>query len=461
MRRREFFKVGGAGAATLATASVLSASGQNALAADEPNGVPAKIGAKRYRVGLIGTGWYGKVDLFRLMQVATVDVVSVCDVDREALEEAVNLVAERQNGVKPRAFHDYREMLAQKDLDIVLIGTPDHWHALQTIDAIAAGADVYVQKPIGVDVVECQAMLAAARKANAVVQVGLQRRSTPHLMKAKREIVDSGRLGKVGQVDVYSYYGGPGTFKQDPAEIPDGFDFDLWTGPAPKLTYLPCMRRGSWRNFIEFGNGIVGDMGVHMFDMARWLLGVRYPKRIFSSGGIYLKKGGTPNTADTQTIVFEYDDLQIVWNHRTWSEVPDWRHPWGGVFYGEHGILKASVYGYDFKRYNSQEKESVDVDEERGKYPEDATERRIEMHTAPAIRSHMVDFVERIEDRGRPRSDIEEGAISTICCVLGNISAQLGRALEWDEETGKVKNDDEANALLARPYRAPWVHPQV
>jgi predicted dehydrogenase len=235
----------------------------------------------------------------------------------------------------------------------------------------------------------------------------------------------------------------------------------MWTGPAPKLPYYPMMRRRSWRNFWEFGSGTLGDMGVHMFDMTRWFLNLRYPKRIYSTCGIYLKKGGTPNIADTQTVVFDYGDLEVVWNHRSWAELTDQRHPWGAYFYGEHGLLKASIYGYDFKRYRSNETISGDVDYEYGRFPEEEHERDLERPCAQAIRSHMKDLLDRIADRGRPRSDIEEGAISTICCILGNISMKLGRSLEWDEEAGKVKNDDEANAMLAREYRAPWVHPQV
>lgn len=449
MQRRNFLKYAGLGSAALAASP--------AMFGDEPSS------EKLYRVGLIGAGWYGKVDLFRLIQVANVDVVSVCDVDQEALDEAARLIAARQkSGKEPKKYRDYREMIAQKDLDIVLIATPDHWHALQTIAAVEAGIDVYVQKPIGVDVLECQAMLAAARKHKAVVQVGLQRRSTPHLMEAKEKIIDSGMLGKVGQVEIFSYYGGPGpAFKQEPAEIPKGFDYDFWCGPAPKLPYYPFLRRRFWRQRMEYGNGTLGDMGVHMFDMARWLLDLGYPRRISSSGGQFIKTGGVSNCTDTQTVVFEYDDLNVVWNHRTWSELPDRRHPWGGYFYGENGVLKASVFGYDFNQYYRNEKISGEVLYEREEYPEDEKEPGIEMHCASAIRVHMRDFIARIEDRGRPRSDIEEGAISTICCVLGNIAQELGRTLEWDAEAGKVKNDDEANALLAREYRAPWTHPQV
>ncbi len=450
MQRRNFLKQAGLGAALLSSANAF---GDFA----KPN-----ASQKTYRVGLIGCGWYGKMDLFRLLQVQPCEVVSICDVDDEALEEASRMIAERQaSGQRPKAYKDYREMIAQKDLDIVIIGTPDHWHALPMIAAVEAGIDVYVQKPIGVDVVECQAMLSAARKNNAVVQVGMQRRSTPHLMEAKEKIVDSGKLGEVGQVEIFSYYGGPGgPLLQDEAEVPEGFDYDMWCGPAPKLPYYPFLRRRSWRNRMEYGNGTLGDMGVHMFDMARWMLNLRYPKRVTSVGGQYIKRGGLNNCADTQTVIFDYETMQIVWNHRVWSELPDKKHPWGGYFYGKNGLLKASVFGYDFHPYYQDTTDEGGVLYEDA-YPEDKKEPNIELHVSSAVREHMRDFIARVEDRGRPRSDIEEGAISTICCVLGNLSMELHRTLEWDEEAGKVKNDDEANALLARSYRAPWVHPQA
>ena len=178
--------------------------GVSALGLSAAGGYAAEIaGEKPKRVGLIGSGWYGKCDLFRLIQVAPVEVVSLCDVDKRLLAEAVEMVAARQASKrKPRAYGDYRKMLAEKDLDVVLIATPDHWHALPMIAAVEAGADVYVQKPISVDVVEGQAMVAAARKHKRVVQVGVQRRSTPHLVEARDRILREGKLGKIGLVEI-------------------------------------------------------------------------------------------------------------------------------------------------------------------------------------------------------------------------------------------------------------------
>ncbi|MDO4585974.1 MAG: Gfo/Idh/MocA family oxidoreductase [Planctomycetia bacterium] len=450
MKRRDFLKVGGLGVASWMISSNVGYSGFEERFAD-----------KKYRVGVIGPGWYGKVDVLRLIQVAPVEVVSICDVDQPTLQGAAEIIASRQISQKePRRYTDYRKMLAEKDLDIVLVASPDHWHALHMLAAIESGADVYVQKPISVDVVESQAMLAAARRLNRVVQVGLQRRSTPHLIDAKEQIIESGKLGKVGQVEIYTYYGG-GPLIQEATNPPEGFDYEMWTGPAPMRPYYPVVRYRGWRNFMEYGNGTVGDMCVHMFDMTRWFLNLGWPKRISSHGGIQIKKKGISNIADTQTIIFDYEDLQVIWNHRNWSEVTDPRHHWGAYLYGEHGTLKSSVYGYDFKPYHSNDIISADVQYELKEYPEDENEKDLERHCAPAVRNHMKNFLDRISDRGRPVSDIEEGAISTICCILGNLSMKLKRTVEWDVETQTVKNDPEAEALFQRVYRSPWVHPQV
>src|SRR6266446_4718568 len=253
-----------------------------ALAWSRLPGYAAELADAKKRVGLIGPGWYGKCDLVRLIQVAPVEVVSLCDVDKRMLGEAAEMVATRQvSKKKPRTYADYREMLKEKDLDIVLVATPDHWHALAMIAAVQSGADVYCQKPISVDVVEGQAMLAAARKYKRVVQIGTQRRSTPHLAEAREQFVRSGRLGKVGLVEIYSYY------KQNPrmdadTTPPPTLDYDFWTGPAPMRPYNPIVHPRSWRAFMEYGNGTIGDMAVHMLDMTRWMPGLGWPKRISS-----------------------------------------------------------------------------------------------------------------------------------------------------------------------------------
>jgi predicted dehydrogenase len=457
MNRRDFLRAGAAGVALSAAAPY----------------APAFADDKPIRAGLIGCGWYGKVDLFRLLQVAPAEVVSLCDVDKRMLAEAADLVAARQaSKKKPRTYADYRTMLKEKDLDLVFIGTPDHWHALPMIAAVEAGADVYVQKPVSVDVVEGQAMVAAARKHKRVVQVGTQRRSTPHLIEARDRVVKEGKLGKVGLVEVCCYYHMRANDNPPVTQPPDFFDYEMWTGPAPLREYdapkqpqygnLPLPHRRWWRAFMEYGNGIMGDMCIHMLDMVRWMLGLGWPKRISSSGGILVQKGSKSNIADTQSATFDFGDLQVVWQHRTWGDPPDPKYPWAATLYGDKGTLKASVNDYDFIPAGSRTPAlSGKAVFEEDKYPEDKTEKDLERHVAAAVRGHVLDLLKAIRSRGKPVADIEEGHISTASCILANLSMKLGRSLTWDATKQQVVGDDEANRLLRRPYRAPWVHPEV
>ena len=328
------------------------------------------------------------------------------------------------------------------------------------IEAVKSGADVYCQKPISVDVIEGQAMLAAARKYQRVVQIGTQRRSTPHLVEARDQIVKEGKLGKVGLVEIYCYYHMRANGNPPDTAPPSNLDYEMWTGPAPMRPYNQWTHPRSWRAFMEYGNGIMGDMGVHMFDMTRWLLGLGWPKRISSSGGILVDKSSKANITDTQLATFEYDDIKIVWQHRTWGEPPDPKYTWGATLYGDKGTLKSSVYSYDFtSTVKGVAPVHKDVTYELEQYPEDKTEKDLEKQCAPAIRHHMQDFLAAIATRGKPVADIEEGHISTTSCILANLSMKLGRTLAYDPHTGRIPGDEEANRLLARPYRSPWVHP--
>jgi predicted dehydrogenase len=416
--------------------------------------------AKTFRVALIGTGWYGKSDLFRLMQVAPVEIIALCDVDKNQLSEAAKMTSQRQkSGKNPRLYNDYRKMLSENELDIVLIGTPDHWHALQTIDAVKAGAHVYVQKPISVDVIEGEAMVAAGRKYNRVIQVGTQRKSTPHLIDAKKNIVDAGLLGKVSHVEMCCYYHMRHNGNPPVQPVPDFLDYEMWTGPAPLRPYdgLPHVRW--WRTFMEYGNGVMGDMCIHMFDTVRWMLKLGWPKRISSTGGIYVQKEGKSNITDTQSAIFGYDDLNCVWQHRTWGTPADSNYPWSFKLYGEKGTLEASTMQYDFIPEGKGDKIHKDVVYEKEKYPEDLKEEGIELNAAPATRLHMLNFLSAIEKGTRPVAHIEEGHISTASCILANISMKTGRPIVYDSKKREIAGDPEANGLLQRQYRQPWVHP--
>ncbi len=445
MNRRDFLRTGAA----------ITAAGPSVYAS--AYAAPAR---KTRRVGLIGTGWYGKADLLRLIQVEPVEVVSLCDVDSKMLAEAGQLVASRQVSKQvPRLYGDYRELLKEKDLDLVLIGTPDHWHALPMIEAVESGLDVWVQKPISIDIAEGQAMLAAARKHNKVVQVGTQRRSTPHLIEARDQVIREGKLGKVGLVEIYCYYHMRAKGNPPDTQPPENLNYEMWTGPAPMRPYNSLVHPRGWRAFMEYSNGIVGDMCIHMLDTTRWLLDLGWPRRVSSTGGILVDKASKANITDTQTATFDFGDLDVVWQHRTYGPPVDPEYPWGLTIYGEKGTLKASVNRWDFTPNDGGPKLHGEVKFEFEQYPEDKDEKDLERHVAPAIRGHMRDFLQAVDNRTKPVADIEQGYISTASCILANLSQELGRSMTWDPQAGKVVGDDEANSRLLRPYRAPWVHP--
>jgi predicted dehydrogenase len=440
-----------------------SASAATALAALPTWGADALdvINGKPKKVGLIGAGWYGKSDLWRLIQVAPVEVTALADPDDHMLAEAVEIASQRQRSKKrPPTYRDYRQMLKEHQFDLVLIGSPDHWHALHAIAAMEAGADVYLQKPISRDVREGEAILDAARRHGRVVQIGTQRKSTPHLIEAKKQVVDAGLLGAIGHVDLCCYYHMRANGRPPIEPVPSFLDYDLWTGPAPLRPYDGLPHKRWWRTFTEYGNGIVGDMCVHMLDTARWMLGLGWPKRISSAGGIFVQKDGKSNISDTQTAVFEYEHFNCTWQHRTWGAPPDPDYPWALFIHGEKGMLKASTMRADFVPLDNKQKPlHFECLFEKEKFPEDVTEKDIELNAAPATRLHMVNFLGAVATRGRPIADVEQGHISTASCILANVAMDLNRTLVYDPRKRLVVDDREATHRLRRDYRKPWKHP--
>ena len=411
-------------------------------------------------VALIGAGWYGKSDLFRLLQVSDVEVVAVCDVDKNHLEQAAKLISERQKSKNvPQMYSDYRTLLEENKLDLVLIGSPDHWHALQAIAAMESGAHVYLQKPVSVDVLEGEAIVSTARRLNKKVQVGTQRRSTPHMIDAKENIIDKGLLGKVSHVEMCCYYHMKSNANPAVQPVPAHLDYEMWSGPAPLRPYDGLPHGGWWRSFMEYGNGITGDMCVHMFDTVRWMLNLKWPKKISASGGIFVQKEAKSNIADTQTAIFEYDELNCIWQHRTWGTPADPEYPWAFIIYGEKGTLKGSTMKYEFIPSGKGERILKDVVYEKEEFPEDLNEPRIELNAAPATRRHMQNLLSAIENDKVPVADILEGHISSSSCILANISMQLNRAVMYDPIKKICINDPQATEMLQRSYRAPWKHP--
>jgi len=317
-----------------------------------------------------------------------------------------------------------------------------------------------LQKPISRDVREGEAILDAARKHRRVVQIGTQRKSTPHLIEARKQIVEGGLLGKVGHVDLCCYFHMRANGNPPLQSVPPSLDYELWTGPAPMRPYDGSPHKRWWRTFKEYGNGIVGDMCVHMLDTARWMLNLGWPRRISSTGGIYVQKDGKSNISDTQTATFEYDGFNCVWQHRTWGSSPDPDYPWALFIHGEKGTLKASTMRADFIPLDPKAKPiHFDCIYEKEKYPEDVNEKDIELNAAPATRRHMLDFLAAVATRGRPIADVEQGHISTASCILANVAMDLGRTLNYDPKKRVVVGDREASQRLRQEYRKPWKYP--
>lgn len=444
MHRRQFLQTG------ISAASLALLHSRAFAAANE----------KPLRVALIGSGWYGKTDLLHLNQVAPIEVVGLCDVDSNMLSAAADLVATRQPSKKrPNTFGDYRKLLAGEKPEIVLIATPDHWHCLPMVEACKSGADVYVQKPISHDVVEGQAMVAAARKYDRTVQVGLQRRSTPHLLEARDKFIREGKLGKIAHVEIHAYGGQLSDFPPATAPPPN-LDWEMYVGPAAWRDYRPDIHPRAWRQYREFSNGNTGDLCVHFFDTVRYFLDLGWPREIVANGGILMRdKNLSINVPDTQVATFDYGNLQVVWNQRAWGQNPDPSSWWGATLYGDKGQLKISVTSYDFIPHGGGSPIHVDFLDEREKYPEDAAHKETEFYAAPATRRHMENFLAARRDKKRPVSDIEQGHISSACCIMANLSMDLGRSLQLDPATGQPQGDAEAIKRLARTYRGDWVHP--
>jgi predicted dehydrogenase len=414
-----------------------------------------------YRVGVVGAGWFGKLDLHALMAVAPVEVVALCDVDSSMLREAREKAFHRTDTVtrqrrRPAIYHDFRDMLARHQVDIVIVATPDHWHTLPAIAAMNKGAHVYLEKPISVDVIEGRAMLAAARANNVVVQNGTQRRTSSFLLEARDRVVKSGLIGKIGAIEVFCYYHQRPAMFPPNTNPPPNLDWDFYCGPAPLVAYNPAMHPRDWRAFEAFGNGYMGDVGVHFVDAARWLAGLAWPKRISSTGGVFVDKQSIATVPDTQSATFEYDDLLMTWTNRQWGRADDPQQGWGAYLHGENGTLRIYNQAYEYLP-NEGPRLAAQLADETAQYPQDLEMLDWERPLIALTRTHMRDFITAIQTNGRPAADIEDGYISTSTCILANLSMKLGRPFTWDGE--HIVGDDEANAHLARPYRAPWVHP--
>ncbi len=409
---------------------------------------------RKFRTALIGTGWWGKNILREAMASGRIKVTSLCDVDADTLEIAGDQVNDL-SGETPKPFRDYRELLKEDKPEIVIIATPDHWHALQTVAALRAGAHVFVEKPTGHTVNESRAMLEAARASDRMVQVGLHRRIGPHHVRGMK-FLKSGAVGDVGMVRIFAHGGGGKEVPRRDEEPPEGMDWDMWCGPAPLRPFNSKIHPGGWRNFLDYANGTLGDWGVHWLDQVMWWNGEQYPKRIFSTGGRPIRgapvlddRGQTSDAPDHQVAVYDFETFTCVWEHRKFSGNEAEKHRIGAYFYGSKGTLHIGWRdGWTF--YPAKSSGKV--------IHEDAQLQEPDGHNLKIL---WAEFMSAIEAKRQPVGGIETAHRSSVLPLLGMISWRVGRSITWDGENERIEGDPEASKLLLRPYRHPWKYPGV
>jgi predicted dehydrogenase len=401
------------------------------------------------RVGVVGCGGRGSSHVSAWSSMPNVEIAALCDVDESHIADKLKGLATRSTK-KPATYVDVRKMLEDKDIDAISIASPNHWHTLQTIWAVQAGKDVYVEKPCSHNVFESQQIVAAARKYDRIVQQGSQSRSSPALQEAVQKMKD-GEFGEIYMARGLCYKWRDTIGKTPVSAVPAGVDYDLWTGPAPKRDFTKNRFHYNWHWFWDTGNGDLGNQGIHEVDIARWGLGVTHPTKVSAIGGKFMFDDDqeTPNTI-TASYEFDVDGKKKMMTF----EVRHWISPHeagingekpgntiGNQFYGSKGYLVIDNYN---KYYSFMGKEQT---------PGPTATKRDE---------HWANFIGAVRSRKRQdlNAEVEEGALSCNLMHLANISYRLGRTLNWDAKTMTVVNDPEANKMLTREYRAPFVVPK-
>lgn len=388
----------------------------------------------RLNIGVIGVNGMGWSDLTAMLKVQGTKVVALCDVDQNVLDKRKSELASAGSAVQ--TYGDYRKLLENKDVDIVIIGTPDHWHCLQMVEACAAGKDVYVEKPAGNSIEECRAMVAAQKRYHRAVQVGQWQRSVPHFKQAL-EFLLSGKLGKIRTVKTWAYQGWMKNLQPLPdAPVPAGVDYTRWLGPATTRPFNPNRFHFNFRWFWDYAGGLMTDWGVHLVDYALLGMNAGFPKSIAALGGKFATLNGPEETPDTLTTLFEFDDFTMVWEHAQGISNGQYGRDHGIAFIGNNGTLVLNRGGWE-----------VIADENR------MESIPLQPVTGPGLESHMNNFVDAVKSREFEKlaCSIEAGAHVATVCQMGNIAYRTGSRLEWNAGTGKF-NQEKANRMMLAQY---------
>lgn len=408
-----------------------------------PPGARAVPASEKVRVGLIGCGGMGQGDLRTFFLNPEVECAMLCDVDDAQLAAGVELVKD-QRGNQPATVKDFRRVIENKGVDVLLVATPDHWHALPTVYGCQAGKDVYVEKPLATSIAEGRAMIQAAAESKRIVQMGAQRLSSPTYAQAV-DFVKSGQLGKVGLVRAWAYLDWINPIGNPPdGQSPAGVDYDLWLGPAPQRPFNPNRFHFNFRWFWDYAGGLMTDWGVHLIQVLLWGMGPEYPKSVMSSGGKYVLTDNS-ETPDTQITIYEFPAYTLVWEHKVGVGLGLYNRPWGMSFTGTAGTLVINDSGWEIIREPRN-----DVLEAK-KHPGGPDPR-------PA---HVRNFLDGVKTRRQPVENLEVGHHVSTVAHLGNIALRTGKKISWDPVQECIPNDPEANRLVGVSYRKPWTLPYL
>lgn len=385
------------------------------------------------RVGLIGAHGMGWTNLNAILKNVNVQCTALCDVDENVLKKRATELAKQ--GINVQTFVSYKDMLEADVVDIVIIATPDHWHCLQLVDAVKAGKHVYLEKPIGNSVQECDIMVKAVENSTSVVQVGQWQRSQQHFRDAI-DFVHSGKLGKIRTVKAWSYVDWKKTIEQKPdTVVPDGVHYDLWLGPATNRPFNPNRFHFEFRWFWDYAGGLMTDWGVHMLDYALLGMKVSDPVSVIASGGKYADPDGASETPDTMSVIYEFEDFNIQWEHAIGIGLGPYGRNHGVAFIGDTGTLVLNRDGWE-------------VIPEKGKMEAVVLQKPKDN----GLEVHMQNFVQAVtkKDRAMVNAQIQEGAHIAVFCQMGNIAYRTGEKLYWDRTKRKFTNRKANSYLLAK-----------
>ena len=398
-------------------------------------------------VALIGCRSMGFGDLENALKQPGVECGAICDIDDEILKKRTADIVKIQ-GKAPVQYKDYRKLLENKDIDAVIIGTPDHWHCLPFIAACEAGKDIYVEKPLANSIAECDLMVKAARKYNRVVQVGQQQRSGSH-WKSAMDFMNAGKIGDLRKVNIWANFNyGIGQPKAPDEAVPAGVDFDTWLGPAPKRSFNKNRFHGSWRMFWDYGGGLVTDWGVHLIDMALWVKGITgLPLAVTATGGNFSFPDHAHETFDTMSVSYQLKDYTINWEHTAGVQTGPYGKSYGLAFIGNDATLVINRDGWEL---------FPETRDGAYKVPAMPKQSGGENHEP-----HMKNFIECIKTRKDPACTIENGRLVAVYAHMANIALRTNSRLEWNEAGKNFGNNAAANELIAPVYRKPWKLPAL